>query len=154
MDIRALWRPGVLHQFLTDPMPIWGGYTNPIKAWLPEAAHYVDGSRWSQSVVGDVSTTESVCVCGKLKCLAPSAFLKLVCSIPAYPLSFPCQRWWGLSMLFFVGMKCLCNVLLTCDYRRSDTWLDYTTHVKITHSESISLMLRNPWLAVPIWSRV
>ena len=66
VDIRALWRPGFLQQFLwmvsADPIIVWGEYANPLTTWFLEVAHYVDGTRWSQSLVGDVSTTEYCCV--------------------------------------------------------------------------------------------
>ena len=61
VDIRALWCPAFLQQFLwmvsTDPIGVWGQYANPLTAWFLGVAHYVDGSRWFQSLVGDASTT-------------------------------------------------------------------------------------------------
>ena len=42
----------------TDPsIGVWGEYGNPLTACFPGVAHYVNGSRWSQSPVGDVPTT-------------------------------------------------------------------------------------------------
>ena len=86
--IRALWRPGFPQQFLwmisTDPIDVWGEYVNYLTVWFLELAHYMHGSRWSQFLVDDVSTTELLY--GTLKRLAPSA--KLVCSTPAV-LSLP-----------------------------------------------------------------
>ena len=83
VDILSLWRPGFLQQVLwmvsTDPLRVWGEYANPLTAWFLGVAHYVDGSRWSQSLVGDVSATV---VCGTLKRLTPFPVHKLICSIP------------------------------------------------------------------------
>ena len=86
-----------LKQFLwmvsTDPIGVWGLYTNPLTAWFLEVAHNVDGSRWSQCLVCNVSTTEFLCVAqwNVWRHLQSSSWFA------AYPLSFVCRRLWGLS---------------------------------------------------------
>ena len=120
VDIGALWRfcvpATVLWMVFTDFTGVWGEYGNPLTTWFLRVVYYVDGSRWSQSLVCDVSTKELLCVAHwnvwhHLQ--SPRWFA-------AYSLSFLCRRWWGLSKLFFVGMKCFCNAQVTIDYRRSD----------------------------------
>ena len=149
VDIRALWRFGVpatvLWMVITDLTGVWGIYGNPLTTWFLEVVHYVDGSRWSQSLVCDVSTTELLCVAHVHwnvwhHLQSPKWFA-------AYPLSFLSWRRWCLSKLFFVGMKCFCNAKVTIDYRRSDGGLINPTNenvqfwvnfIKITLSLSCS----------------
>ena len=38
-----------------DPIDGWGEYTNYLTVTFLEVAHYVDGSRWSQFLVGRVA---------------------------------------------------------------------------------------------------
>ena len=67
----SLWifcRYGVLvflQQFLwmvsIDTLGDRGWYADPLTTWFLGVAHYVDGSRWSQSLLGDVWTTELLC---------------------------------------------------------------------------------------------
>ena len=48
---------------LDDPIgPIGVGGEFPLTACFLEVVHYMDGSRWSQSLVSIVSTTELLCV--------------------------------------------------------------------------------------------
>ena len=60
VDIRALWRPGVSALALVDGLHWSRRCLRRICQSFDgvELAHYVDGSRWSQSLVYDVSTTE------------------------------------------------------------------------------------------------
>ena len=62
------------------PIKFWSEYANPVMVWLLEVTHYVDG------LVVPISCRQclnhGIIVCVTLKCLAPSATLKLVCSIP------------------------------------------------------------------------
>ena len=94
-----------LQQFLwivsTDPIGVWGEYVNPLTAWFLGVAHYMDGPSWFQSLVGDVSTTELLCVAhwNVWRHLQSSRWFA------AYPLPFLCRRWWGPSKSFFVAMK-------------------------------------------------
>ena len=82
VDIRALLRLGYLQQFWwmvsTDPVGVWNKYANRFDGVVSGGSSLVDVSRWSQSLVGDVSATEFV-ICATLKRLTPSAVLKLVC---------------------------------------------------------------------------
>ena len=123
----SLWISGrhavlvFLQQFLwiISPIDIPGECAIPLTLWFLEVAHSADGSRWFQSLVGDVSTTELLFVAHRsLWCHLQSS-----CWFAAYPLPFLCRRWWGPSKLFFVGM-CFCNIKLACDYRRSDAWFN------------------------------
>ena len=104
----------------TDPIDVSGEYANSLTAWFLEVAHYVDGSRWSQFLVRDVSTTELLCVAHwhVWHDLQSSSLFA------AYRLSFLYRRWWSPSKLSFVEMKYFCYVQLTCDYRRSDAWFN------------------------------
>ena len=65
-DNRALWRPGVSVTVLLDALHWSHRRWRPIRqssdGEVPEITHHVDGSRWSQSLVGDVSTTDLLCV--------------------------------------------------------------------------------------------
>ena len=58
------------------------------------------GPRWSQSVVGDVSTPE-------LLCAAHWNVWRHLLSrwFAAYPLTFFCRRWWAPNKLFFAVWK-------------------------------------------------
>ena len=113
-----------LQQFLwmasTDPRGVWGEYANPLKMWFLGVAHYVHGSRRSQSLVGDTSTTELLCVA------LWNIWCHLQCSswFTAYQLCFLCRQWWDPSKIIFVGMKCFCNDQITSDYRSSDAWFN------------------------------
>ena len=153
VDIQALWHPGFLQQFSwmvsIDPIGVWGEKANPLTEWCLEVAHYVDGSRWSQSVLGDVSITELLCMAhwNVWRYLQSSSWFA------AHPLSFLCRRRWDPTRLFFVGIKSFCNVQLTRDYRRSGAGFELTPQMKMPHSESISWRLRNQCLALPVWSR-
>ena len=97
MDIHALWLPGFPQQFLwmgsTDPIGLWGEYANSLTAHFWEVSHYVDGPRWSQFLVGDVSTTVLLCVAHW------NVWYHLQSSswFAAHPLPFLCRRWWGPS---------------------------------------------------------
>ena len=104
----------------TEPLGVWSEYANPLMACLLGVAHNMDGSRLSQSLVGDVLTTELLFVAywNSWHHLQSSSWFA------AYSLSFHCWRWWGPSKLFFVGMKCFCNVQLTGNYRHSDAWFN------------------------------
>ena len=123
VDIRALPRPRFPQQFMwmvsTDPIDVWGEYANYLTGWFLEVGHYVDGSRWSQFLVGDVVTTELLCVANQ----SIWRYLQSA-SFAAHPLLVLCRRWWGPSKFLFIKMKCFRNVQLTCDYRRSDEWFD------------------------------
>ena len=125
----ALWRPAVSTTVLVDGLH-WSHrclrrICHSFDGMVLEVAQYVDGSMWSWSLVGDASTTESLCVAhwqeyywrmwlkNVIKRLRP---LHSSMWLVAYPSSFLCQ--------FFVGMKCLCNVQLTRDQRRSEARFD------------------------------
>ena len=110
VDIQTLWHPGVSET-------VWDEYANPLTAWFLEVAHYMDGSRWSQSLVVPFSRwsqslwclNHRIVVCGTLKCLAicnPQAGLKHT------HCPFSVDDGEGPSKSFFIGMKC--EVCLQC----------------------------------------
>ena len=124
VDIGAWWHPAF---FATVPVDDHHGshmclrrICNPLMAWFLEVAHYVDGSRWLQSHVDNVSTTGLLCVAH----WNVWRHLQFWSWFAAYSLPFLCRRWWGPCKLFFVGMNCFCNVQLRRDYRRSDAWFN------------------------------
>ena len=122
VGVRTFWRPCVSAKVILDGLHwcVWGEYANPFTGWFLEVANYLDGFRWPKSLVGDASTTELSCVAhwNVWHHLQSSSWFA------ASPLSFLCQRRWGLSKLFFVGMKCFCNVQLTSDYKRLNLWFN------------------------------
>ena len=76
-EVQGFWQY-FLWMVSTDPIVVWDEYANPLSAWLFEVAHYVGGSRWSQSLVG---LNHRIFFCGTQKRLPPFAVLKLICSI-------------------------------------------------------------------------
>ena len=62
VDIWALWRPRASATVLVDGLHRSHSYANPVMVWFLEVAHYVVGSRCSQSLLGDVSIIELLCV--------------------------------------------------------------------------------------------
>ena len=116
VDIRALWRPGFLQQFLwmvsADPITVWGEYANPLTTWFLEVARYCG---WFQVV--PISCRR----CLNHRILLCVAHWNVWRHLPssrwfAYSLSFLCRRWLSHSKLFLIVMKCFCNVQLTRDY--------------------------------------
>ena len=88
-----------LQQFLwmasIDPIGVWGEYANLMMVWFLDVAHCVDGSRWSQSLLGNVLTTEFLWGAHAWRHPQSSGWFA------AYPLSSLCRRWWYPSELFF-----------------------------------------------------
>ena len=168
VDIRPIWRTGLSATVLVDGLhwshkclrricQSFDGVVpgcSPLRGWFQ-----VVPILWRRCL------NHRIVVCGTFKHLTTSAVLKLVCSIPMVlslsTMMGPLQVTLCLNEAFlqgpcrslFVGIKCLCNVKLTSDYRRSDVWFNRNPQVKMSHSESISKRLRDPWLAVQIWSR-
>ena len=85
----------------TEVIGVWGEYANPLTVWFLGVAHYVGGSRWSQSLAGNVSTVDLLCVVHwNISCYLQSSNW-----FAAFPLTFFCRRWWGPSKLFILCLN-------------------------------------------------
>ena len=65
-EVQGFWQY-FLWMVSTDPIVVWDKYANSLSAWLFEVAHYVGGSRWSQSLVG---LNHRIVVCGDTETFA------------------------------------------------------------------------------------
>ena len=135
----------------TDPIGVWGEYINPLTAWLLGVAHYVDGSRSFQSLIGDVSTTELLCVAHGtiwLPLQSSSWFAITHC-----PFSVDDGKALASYALLEWSVFAMSMLQVITDFQVRGLIKPHKWKCGEIHSDSVSRRLRNPYLAVPIWTR-